>query len=417
MNFRKSDLASFCLGLSNFIYFKSFGQIILLEVIAILLFMLIFIFAKNGGPILKVEGRMFPKKFYYLGFIWLIGQFISDSINHSDPTDTKKLIAQIVVILVLVYWAQNWFQSGESRLTWFILGYCFSVIPNYFLTPSIYTLVEPWKFCFGPGFTLLVFLWFSKSRISLPLQMATILPLVYFDILVGSRALALVTIISWASSLLSRLPSENKSRLVISIVGLAVVAMLASNTYHNLALSGHLGTSQQAKAIQQFGSGPLILVARSELLFELSGIRRNLLFGTGSNPNISTDIVNEVDRFNSRIGVASENTAAFLYAQSTGKIPQHSLLFSFWMFGGIPAALFWIYLFFILSKWTLQTRIQNSSYFYLSRFLYIGFVWNFLFSPLGAGQRVLLALTIATVFRDYSDSRTHNPSSDLREIY
>ena len=109
MNFRKSDLASFGLGLSNFIYFKSFGLIILLEVIAILLFILIFIFAKNGGPILKVEGRRFPKKFYFLGFIWLIGQFISDSINHSDPTDTKKLIAQIVIILVLVYWAQNWF--------------------------------------------------------------------------------------------------------------------------------------------------------------------------------------------------------------------------------------------------------------------------------------------------------------------
>ena len=413
MDLKRSDVGSFCLGLSNFIYFKSFGLIIMLEVIAVLVFVIILMFNKTGNSRLAHVGTGFPKQFFFFGCIWLIGQYFSDSINHSDPKDTKKLLAQIIVIMVLVYWAVNWFQPMESRLTCFIVGYCFSVVPNYFLTPSIYTYVEPWKFCFGPGLTLLEFFWFSKSRISLPLQMATILPLVYFDILVGSRALALVTIISWASSLLSRLPSENKSRLVISIVGLAVVAMLASNTYHNLALSGHLGTSQQAKAIQQFGSGPLILVARSELLFELSGIRRNLLFGTGSNPNISTDIVNEVDRFNSRIGVASENTAAFLYAQSTGKIPQHSLLFSFWMFGGIPAALFWIYLFFILSKWTLQTRIQNSSYFYLSRFLYIGFVWNFLFSPLGAGQRVLLALTIATVFRDYSDSRTHNPSSAI----
>jgi hypothetical protein len=413
MELKRSDVGSFCLGLSNFIYFKSFGLIIMLEVIAVLAFVMKLMFNKTGKSRFAHIGTGFPNRLFLFGCIWLIGQYFSDSINHSDPMDTKKLMAQIVVLLILAYWAQNWFQSGESRLTWFILGYCFSVVPNYFLTPSIYTLVEPWKFCFGPGFTLLVFFWYSKSRVSLTLQIATILPLVYFDILVGSRALALVTIISWASSLLSRQPSDNKSRLIISIVGLAVVAMLASNMYHNLALSGHLGTSQQSKAIQQFGSGPLILVARSELLFELSGIRRNILFGSGSNPNISTDIVNEVDRFNSRIGVASENTAAFLYAQSTGKIPQHSLLFSFWMFGGIPAALFWIYLFFILSKWTLQTRFQNSSYFYLSRFLYVGFVWNFLFSPLGAGQRVLLALTIATVFCDYSDSRTRKLSSAI----
>lgn len=413
MDLKRNDVGSFCLGLSNFIYFKSVGLIIMLEVIAVVVFVIRLMFNKTGNSRLAHVGTGFPKRFFLFGCIWLIGQYFSDSINHSDPEDTRKLMAQIVVLLILVYWAQNWFQFQKSRLSAFILGYCVSVLPNYLLTPNVYILVEPWKFCFGPGFTLLVFFWFSKSRVSLALQIATILPLVFFDIFIGSRALALVTIISWASSLLSRRPSGNKSRLIISIVGFAVVAMLTSNTYHNLALSGHLGTSQQAKAIQQFGSGPLILVARSEFLFELSGIRRNLLFGAGSNPNISTDIANEVHRFNSRIGVASENTAAFLYAQSTGKIPQHSLLFSFWMFGGIPAALFWIYLFFILSKWTLQTRIQNSSYFYLSRFLYVGFVWNFLFSPLGAGQRVFLALTIATIFRDYSDSRTHKLSSAI----
>ena len=406
MRLTRSNLGSFGLGLSNFIYFRSFGVIIFLEIVAIFSIAIRILSTKRNNFIPSIENKNFLRKFYLFGFVWFVFQYLSDLMNHSQPSDTKKLLAQIIVLLVLVYWGQTWFQVRDSRLTWFVLGYALSAVPNYFLTPTAYITYEPWKFCFGPGFTILVFLWFSKSRLSLPIQSLVILSLTYFDFRVGSRALALVTILSWILSLIGRKDSFQKTKAILSILGVILVGALTSNIYHNLALSGHFGTIQQTKTIQQFGSGPLLLVARSELLFELSGIRRNLLLGTGSNPNITTDIINQVDQFNSRLGVDSGNTAAFNYARTTGKIPQHSLLFSFWLFGGIPAALFWIYLFFELTKWVLRTKFQNSKYFYLSRFLYVGFVWNFLFSPLGAGQRVLLALTIAVIFYDHRDSMT-----------
>jgi len=401
MKIGKKEGLSFVLGLSNFIYFKSFAVIIFLEAIAVLflIFRVIFV-SKKIKPTLNRD-RYF-KRFYLFGSMWFVAQLFSDLINNANSTNTIKILAQIVVIMILIYWAMNWFQLEKSKLNAFLLGYCLSMVPNYFLTPNIFIQFEPWKFCFGPGFTMLLFLWYSKKRITLPVQILTIIPLTYLDILWGSRALALVTFISWVSCVLSRLIIAKKINVFISLLVLIIAGLLLSNVYHQMAISGSLGTYQQVKASQQFGSGPLILVARSELLYELSTIKKHILLGTGSNPNISSEISNEVYSLNLKLGIDLKKTAAYQYLNSTGKIPQHSLLFSFWMTGGILGALFWIYLFIMLSKWTIKTRIETAEYFYLSRFLYVGFLWNFLFSPLGAGQRVLLAITVATIFHDYS---------------
>lgn len=404
----KKEYLSFLLGFSNFIYLKSLGTIIFLETIAVLCFIFRVIFVHKKLKIIEEQDRKLLNRFYFFGSIWLIVQLFSDLINKAETIDTIKILAQIVVIMILIYWATNWFQTKNSKLDAFLLGYCLSVVPNYYLTPSIFMQFEPWKFCFGPGFTILMLLWFSKKNIPLPIQIVTMIPLIYLDILWGSRALALVTLISWISCVLSRLIIAKKINILMSLLILPIAGLLLSNVYHQMAVSGNLGTYQQIKATQQFGSGPLILVARSELLYELSAIKNHLLIGMGSNPSISTEISNEVYNLNLKLGVDLKKTAAYQYLITTGKIPQHSLLFSFWMTGGVVGAIFWINLLFMLTKWMIKTRIEGAEYLYLSRFLYVGFLWNLLFSPLGAGQRVLLAITLATIFRDYSPKNISN---------
>jgi len=406
MKIRKKEGLSFMLGLSNFIYFKSFAVIIFLEVIAVIFFILRMLFISKKTKLTVDQNSKYFKWFYMLGLMWFTAQFFSDLINNRDSLSTKKILAQIVVTIILVYWANNWFQLENSVLTAFLLGYCISTVPNYFLTPNILTIAEPWKFCFGPAVTILLLLWYSKYHVNFLVQVLTIIPLVYLDILLGSRALGLVTFISWISCVFSRSILSKKINIYISLLSLTLLVLLSTSVYQQLVLSGSLGIDQQIKASQQFRSGPIILVARSELIYELTAIKKHVLIGTGSNPNITTEIVNEVNNLNIKLGVNSNNTAAFEYFQLTGKIPQHSLLFSFWMNGGILAALFWIYLFAMLSKWIIKVRIDKTEYLFLSRFLYIGFIWNFFFSPLGAGQRVLLAVTVAVIFHDYKVSNS-----------
>lgn len=401
MKIRKKESLSFVLGFSNFIYFNSFAIIIFLEVIAVLFFILRIIFVSKKMKVAIDQDSKYFKWFYVFGLIWFMAQFYSDLINNRDSLSTKKILAQIVVTIILFYWAHNWFQLENSILTAFLLGYCISVVPNYFLTPNILIKADSWKFCFGPAVTILLLLWYSKYHINLLVQILTIIPLVYTDILLGSRALALVSSISWITCGFSRLIFKKKINIFISLLIVVLMGLLSSNIYQQMLLSGRLGADQQIKANQQFGAGPLILVARSELLYEVATIKKYMLIGTGSNPNITSDISNEVNSLSAKLGINMNGTAAYQYLKTTGKIPQHSLLFSFWMSGGILAALFWIYLLVILSRWMIKIRIDNAEYFYLSRFLYVGFIWNFFFSPLGAGQRVLLAITVAVIFHDY----------------
>ena len=400
----KTDLVAFLLGFFNFLYFRALGLVVVVELLAVFLLFLKFLFAHKRPHDLHLENKHFLKVFNAFGLIWLLSQFTSDKFHHSNSGDTIKLLAQIVVILSLVYWAQSWLVAKNSRIYFFILGYCLSTIPNYYFTPTIYMEIDPWKFCFGPAFTIIMFLWVSKSKGNLVLQNLVIFVLTFFDILMGSRSLGLITIVSWFTCLLSQKIALKRINFLFLVLGMIVASAGVSIGYHNLAVSGRLGSTQQVKALQQFGSGPLILVARSEFLFELSGIKRNFLWGAGSHPNITTEITNEVSQFSSKLGVDLEKTVAFTSMESTGKVPQHSLLFSFWLFGGVPAALFWFYILKALTKWTLATEFRMSSYPYLSRFLYISFLWNFLFSPLGAGQRVLLALSICVIYRDFQDS-------------
>jgi hypothetical protein len=407
MKIQKNEYVAFALGLTNFIQIKSFAIIILLEVTAVFFFIIKILFTYTIKKSNSNLNTHYFKRFYLLGFIWLISQYISDKINATNPIDTVKILAQIVVLLVLIYWAQSWLQIKKALLTSFVLGYCISVIPNYFLTPNTYILEDPWKFGFGFSLTIVVFLWFSKIQVSTPIQIFITLTLTLIDLLLGSRGLALLTMISWASCLPARKILVKKSSIALSLLAIVVAGLIASITYQELALSGKIGVQQQIKASQQIGSGPLLLVARSEFVYEIVAIKNNLLLGMGSNPDITSKIASEVNQLNSKLKIDQNNTAAFQYIKLTGKIPQHSLLLTFWMFGGIPAALFWIYVFIMLTRWVIQIRIRNCRYFYLSRYLYITFVWNLFFSPLGAGQRVLFAMTVAVILTDYIDSKNH----------
>ena len=373
--------------------------------IAILCLIIKIIPARKLEAIRLDHAHKFFRRLYFLGSIWFLSQCISDLINNSISEATLKILAQIIVLLALLFWVKNWFSVDTSKITAFVLGYSLSTVPNYFLTPTILIQVEPWKFCFGPGVTILLLLWFSKYRIKILLQIPIIFSLTYLHIYLGSRALALVTFISWMVCLVQLLIGKRKLTVIISLATILTTGFILANIYRDFALSGNFGRNQQIKAVDQFGKGSLILVARSELLYELVAIKENFFLGTGSNPNISNEIANEVNNLYNNFEINQKSTAAFHSMQLSGKIPQHSLLFSFWMTGGAGASLFWLYLLFILSKWTFQTIPKKAEYFYLSKFLYVGFIWNFFFSPLGAGQRVLLAVTVAIIYCDYYLSR------------
>jgi O-antigen ligase len=156
--------------------------------------------------------------------------------------------------------------------------------------------------------------------------------------------------------------------------------------------------SQQIKSLDQYNAGPILFTARSEIAFELAAIKSNPIIGSGSNPNITFQILNDAQLFNQFLGVTTDATNAYKAALSDGKIPQHSVILSAWIEGGIVLAVFWIIiLFWTLRKFGEILRTKTP----LSQFaIYIGLssIWAMLFSPLGAGSRMELAVGLSAVY-------------------
>jgi len=382
-------------GFCNFIFFNAIGQLILVEVTAVVLF----VFSK----ILFLRGPLLPKSrdiktIFILGYFWILAQVISDYFAHAAPIDTAKSVAQILVLLVLLYWVFSWLILGEDRLTYYLVGYALSSIPRYFLIPLIYDHGDPWKFVFGPNITLLVMLFLPRIKIQHFYKLLIIVGLVSVHLLLGSRSLGIITLLALLSFYKPDKSSMSAPQMFITLIlGCAFVFIFAS-VYGNLASKGVLGQQQQIKYSTQKSAGPLILTGRSELLYEISAISETRIFGLGSNPYLNDKVLERVASEEYRFGVKHEATSSYLGYRTNLKIPNHSMIFTAWLEGGILAAIFWFYLLKLGVSWFMRTSGKAKPFGLVANYLAINFFWALLFSPLGAGSRVILAFTLGVMY-------------------
>jgi hypothetical protein len=395
MKYLQNKYLPFLIGFLNFISFNSVGQLILVEIFAFLLFLIIkVLFMYKSKNRLDKEIRYI----FILGILWLIGSMLSDYNAHSEKIDTAKSVAQVLVLLVLLYWVYTWLIEETDRLTFYIWGYSLSSLGRYFLMPAIFDHSDPWKFVFGPNLTILFLLIIGRLKTPIYVKQSLIVVLVFLDLFLGSRSLAIITLLTL---LTYRVKPFVKGRLV-GTLSLLVVAMLSlylfNFLYVSLAKSGELGRTQQIKYYQQSQAGPVALTGRSELLYELTAIGETRFLGLGSNPSITNDFLDKIAAEESRFGVRHNSTTAYLGYISDGKIPEHSMIFTAWLEGGVLAALFWFYLFSLVFRWILRFGTDSQPFGLLSKYLSINFFWALCFSPLGAGSRVILAFSLGIIF-------------------
>ncbi len=189
-----------------------------------------------------------------------------------------------------------------------------------------------------------------------------------------------------------------------------VLLFCLERVYFTLSTNGSLGQSQQLKSLDQYRAGPLIFTARSEIAFELAAIKTSPIFGLGSSPSLTYTILNQTQMINQILGVKTEMTSAYKTALANGKVPQHSILFSSWIEGGILLFSFWI----IITLWTVEKfiKILKGSQPIGSFATYFGIstIWAILLSPLGAGSR--MELTIGLISLHLQSKFGNNEISD-----
>lgn len=385
----------FLLGFLNFVNFKSFGQLILIELIAVVLFVIIKILFLSES---KYQYGKEIRYIFYLGFLWLLGVLLSDYYAHSVRIETSKSVAQILVLLVLLFWVFTWLIQNKNRVTFYIIGFIFSSIPAYFFSPGIYDQLETWKFIVGPNLTLLLFLFIGRMKFNQMTTYCLIVGLASIDLILGSRSLALITLITLSTYRTTPL-TKNKIFGTIIMVIIAGISLYSLNfIYSNLAMQGKLGLNQQIKYLQQSQAGPILLSGRSELVYELGAISETRFLGLGSDPYLNSSILEKTFLMENKLGVEHNSTTAYLDYTFNGKIPSHSIIFSMWFEGGVLAGFFWIYILFITFRWFMKIPTVSQPFGLLSKYLAIQLFWTVLFSPLGAGTRVVMAFSLGIIF-------------------
>jgi len=392
---KAKNAIAFTLGVLNFLYIVSFAQVIIVEIF----FALAFIVAIFTYKIQRISNIREFRVIFFLGFSWLAAQIASDFANRTNLTDSIKSAAQIFVMLSVIYWGHYWGNRDLKVLMSYILGFGFSSIPQYFFLPGVFGLSEPWKFIFGPSVTLICLILIPKFKNSKLMTSGVLLTLVGFDFIMGARSLGLITLVSLV--MLVRKPLKQKG-FVGTTSSLLLIALLLLSTYTiyaTMTLNGIFGSTQQQKLEKQSQAGPLLLVARSELLYESEAIQQTRILGLGSTSNVDYNFLERVASLELQAGVHHPSTAAFIQYKRDGRIPSHSMILSAWMESGIFGLAFWLYL-----TWIVSANIYNSTgrepiFGLLMRFLTINFLWASIFSPLGAGSRMMIAITIVIVLQ------------------
>ncbi len=392
----------FLFGLSSAIYFSASVQIVFIEIVSVIAsFLAVF---RNSKSINQAEVNSETTWIMRLFWVWLLTQIIVDLYRNAENFESLKTFATIITLISLLYCAKIFFLHNSRNLTAFLFGYIFSCIPSFVFFPSAYARSQPWKFCFGMYITLLVFWILQKYHVRTFGFMGSILSLVAIDLYTNSRSLAVLTILTALSIIYSK---SNFSRhpFVFAIL-IIVILTYGEKLFLHYASAGLFGAALQTKTVEQVRTGPILLVARSEFLYEVTAIKSNWIIGSGSSPTVGTAVLNEVWKTESELGINSKATAAFRQLGITERLPQHSMLFGAWVEGGILSVLVWLYIFKLFISWFLRQRNQYNEFDYVLKFMLVSMIWALLFSPLGTGSRLTLVLTlIIGAFYNRSEKR------------
>ena len=321
---KKWDLPILLLGIISAINFQVGVLFIPIELLAVSYLLLSF----NRSSSIEHHGlRRFLKWLLLSGFILILVQIFTDLFLRTAIIETAKSTASILTLVALIFTGITWVAQDDLRLKSFLLGYVLSSLLTYFAFNNDYVKADSWKFLFANISTVLILTALGFVKKSRVLKITVIILLSSIHLAFGARSAALLTLLTVVALILPSSFVSNRRGLAIIFFSVFLLSMFTEQLYQQLSIGGKLGLSQQEKALQQFQSGPLLLFARSELLYEVGAIRENPLIGKGSNPILSQSLLINISQDQERFGLQVKETAAYGSYLKTGRILAYCLIF------------------------------------------------------------------------------------------
>ena len=336
------------------------------------------------------------KRFIVFCSLWLASQIVTDVVRHSAFVDYARGWSNIGMTLVNFAVIYALLYGRPKRLLIYAGGLAAGTLLTLLINPDLNMQVEPWKFGIAYPVSWLVLLYASreKSRGYEPAILCALAGAV--NIAMGTRAIGSFCLLVALYLLLLRYihrkgPRVIKLKPLETVAALAALIVAASGilwAYGYVAESGMLGYDAWQKYQEQSSGKYGVLVGgRVELLGSIPAIYDSPILGHGSWARDPKYLIIERQAL-ARLGYINAGDYSRTDAAS-GIIQTHSYIFGAWVDGGILGAVFWAWVFVLTAKMLLSVYPPTIRLLPLASFAAFTQLWDILFSPYGAQQRIV----------------------------
>ena len=398
----KKDKLAFLVGCFATFYVSFVGRVYVGELIIFIIYLII---PKSRPKMSKEVNQL--RSFM---FIWLFSAIITDIWRQTPTIDMIKGVVSILFLIVLlpfVYWILF---DKLSRWLYFYLGTIVSSQLTYYLLTSQteFGSSEIWKiYSYAPLFIgLAVYLyWLGRKTITYIILLGFGLWILYG----GSRNVFIVCCLTVvilfmsdkfkSSNMLSRITYyRNKTFfLFISILfGMYIIVFV----YEKLASNGSLGEYAYEKYVKQKNNEIGLMSGRMEAIMDADLISKSPIIGYGSFAKDKTGYVKQFYIEHNIPYIVKKNIDM---DSVENMLPRHSCIGGLWMWHGIGAGIFWIYILYIIFR-----ALKSGSYLLepklmaLSVYSMLSETWNTLFSPMAVRLTMLfLWVYLILIYKQY----------------
>lgn len=352
----------------------------------IIIFTAIYFFFKKKFFI----NSLFEKKLYFIGFLWLLNQLISDLVNQTSFNDLMRGNAKIIIILLSFYvffriTNVNYIKIINLLITYIIVSILFDLINtvNFF---------DSWKFGFGTFITILLILvntTFKKNINFNKSILFSIFLIGIYSIFLGTRYLFVFNTLFVILIIFTQYFKFRLSKLLMFLI----IFLMPINYFYSQIIQSDLLQSRYSEKYTKQSSGLLgpLIGGRSEIIASTKAIYDSPILGHGS---WSSNCEYTIFLHDKKISL---NYTSKLNLDNC-LIPSHSVIFGTWVQSGIFGFIFWIFIliniFITLNKIIFKDDLAHNKFKYLLIYLSIACIWDIIFSPLGGTRTIVLPLYI-----------------------
>ena len=387
----KKDVIVFFVGCFSMVYIDFIGRIYLGELIIYFLYIIYPQTRKNiSRPV---------KKMIRLMVLWLITALVTDYYRDIPLIDAIKGGTSVVFLILLVpfaYWALN---DKLSRWFVFYLGSVVSSQLSHYLifSKTEFGSTQVWQVY--ANISLLVgvavyLYWKGRHTLSYIFLIAT----GFYGLFGSSRNAFVICVISVVllynfDKVLKKAAVKDstnniqlgikiyQNRLFRQFIAMFIGVMIISFTYDFFASNGILGDGALQKYERQKDADAGIASGRIGTFMDIDLISKSPIIGYGS---YAKDYHGYVEKYYIEHNISYHPSQFDIDVDSVGNmLPRHSRMFGLWMWHGIGAGFFWIFIFLLFFR-----SLKNGCFLLEPKLLCLTIYtlmiefWNNLFSPM-----------------------------------